>query len=86
MWTRLGEADADAFTIMRIAGPQQRDRLTAVRSPTPENMERAFERLEKLNAAKFEQGGNPESGSEGARGGHKFGHSPKGSSLKKPRK
>jgi hypothetical protein len=51
MLTRLGESGADAFTIMRIAGHSS----VMVRAPAPEAMERAFERLQKLNALKYEQ-------------------------------
>jgi integrase len=52
--TRLGEAGADAFTIMPIAGHS-----TVTVSPryvhtTQGGLERSFERLENLNAAKFE--------------------------------
>ena len=55
MLTRLGEAGADAFTIMRIAGHSSVTVSQRYVHPTPEGMERAFERLEKLNAVKFEQ-------------------------------
>ena len=55
MLTRLGEAGADAFTIMRIAGHSSVTVSQRYVHPTPEGMERAFERLEKLNAVKYEQ-------------------------------
>ena len=55
MLTRLGEAGADAFTIMRIAGHSSVTTSQRYVHPTPEGMERAFERLEDLNAEKFEQ-------------------------------
>ncbi len=55
MLTRLGEAGADAFTIMRIAGHSSVTVSQRYVHPTPEGMERAFERLEDLNAVKFEQ-------------------------------
>ena len=55
MLTRLGEAGADAFTIMKIAGHSSVTVSQRYVHPTPEGMERAFERLENLNAAKFEQ-------------------------------
>jgi integrase len=55
MLTRLGEAGADAFTIMRIAGHSSVTVSQRYVHPTPEGMERAFERLEKLNALKHEQ-------------------------------
>ena len=55
MLTRLGEAGADAFTIMRIAGHNGVTVSQRYVHPTPEGMERAFERLEDLNTEKFEQ-------------------------------
>jgi integrase len=55
MLTRLGEAGADAFTIMRIAGHASVTTSQRYVHPTPEGLERAFERLEDLNTRKFEQ-------------------------------
>ncbi|HTR34922.1 MAG TPA: site-specific integrase [Bryobacteraceae bacterium] len=55
MLTRLGEAGADAFTIMRIAGHSSVTVSQRYVHPTPEGMERAFERLQELNATKFEE-------------------------------
>ena len=55
MLTRLGEAGADAFTIMRIAGHSSVTVSQRYVHPTPEGLERAFERLEDLNAVKFGQ-------------------------------
>ena len=55
MLTRLGEAGADAFTIMKIAGHSSVTVSQRYVHPTPEGMERAFQRLEKLNAAKFDE-------------------------------
>src|SRR5690349_12343108 len=55
MLTRLGEAGVDAFTIMRIAGHSSITVSQRYVHPTPEGMERAFERLEDLNAQKFQQ-------------------------------
>src|ERR1035438_8973507 len=54
MLTRLGEAGADAFTIMRIAGHSSVTVSQRYVHPTPEGMERAFERLEQLNADKYQ--------------------------------
>jgi hypothetical protein len=54
MLTRLGEAGADAFTIMRIAGHSSVTVSQRYVHPTPEGMERAFERLEELNAGKYQ--------------------------------
>jgi hypothetical protein len=52
MLTRLGEAGADAFTIMRIAGHGSVTVSQRSVHPTPAGMERAFERLEQLNQDK----------------------------------
>lgn len=54
MLTRLGEAGADAFTIMRIAGHSSVTTSQRYVHPTPEGLERAFERFQELNAAKNE--------------------------------
>jgi len=48
--TRLGESGADAFTIMRLMGHSSVTVSQRYVHPTPEAMERAFERLEALNA------------------------------------
>ena len=50
MLTRLGEAGVDAFTIMRIAGHSSITVSQRYIHPSPELLERAFERLESLNA------------------------------------
>jgi len=55
MLTRLGEGGAEAFTIMRIAGHSSATVSRRYVHPTPEGMERAFDRLKELNAAKFER-------------------------------
>jgi integrase len=55
MLNRLGEGGANAFTIMRIAGHSSVTVSQRYVHPTPEGMERAFERLEKLNTLKYEQ-------------------------------
>jgi integrase len=47
--TRLGEAGADAFTIMRVMGHSSVTVSQKYVHPTPEAVERAFERLEALN-------------------------------------
>lgn len=47
--TRVGEAGADAFTIMRAMGHSTVTVSQKYVHPTPEAMERAFERLEALN-------------------------------------
>ncbi len=49
MLTRMGEAGADAFTIMRIAGHSSVTVSQRYVHPTPETLERAFQRLEALN-------------------------------------
>ena len=55
MLTRLGEAGADAFTIMKIAGHSSVTVSQRYVHPTPEGLERAFERFQDLNTAKFEE-------------------------------
>ena len=65
MLTRLGEAGGDAFTIMRIAGHCRVSVSQRYVLPTPEDIERTFERLEKLNAAKYAQA-EAEAKAEGA--------------------
>jgi len=55
MLTRLGEAGADAFTIMKIAGHSSVTVSQRYVHPTPEGMERAFDRLQELNATKIKQ-------------------------------
>ena len=47
--TRLGEAGADAFTIMKLAGHSSVTVSQRYVHPTPESVERAFDRLEALN-------------------------------------
>ena len=47
--TRLGESGADAFEIMRILGHSSVTVSQKYVHPTPENLERAFERLEARN-------------------------------------
>jgi hypothetical protein len=47
--TRLGEAGADVFTIMRLMGHSSVTVSQRYVHPTPEALERAVERLEGLN-------------------------------------
>lgn len=47
--TRLGESGAEAFTIMRIMGHSTVTISQRYVHPTPESLERAFERLELMN-------------------------------------
>ncbi len=49
MLTRLGQAGADAFTIMRIAGHSSVTVSQRYVHPTPEGMERTFGRMQELN-------------------------------------
>ena len=49
MLTRLGEAGANAYTIMRAAGHSSVTVSQQYVHPSPEALERAFERLESLN-------------------------------------
>ena len=55
MLTRLGEAGADAFTIMKIAGHSSVAVSQKYVHPTPETQEKAFERLETLNSLQGKQ-------------------------------
>lgn len=52
MLTRLGESGADAFTIMKIAGHSSVVVSQRYVHPSPESLERAFERLDTLNRSK----------------------------------
>jgi hypothetical protein len=61
----LGEAGADVFTIMRIAGHGSVTPSQRYVHPTPESMERAFERLENLNTTKFEAEKETKAGAAG---------------------
>jgi hypothetical protein len=54
MLTRPGEAGAGAFTIMRIAGHSSVSVSRQYVHPTPESLERPFERSEDLNSKKHE--------------------------------
>lgn len=56
MLTRLGESGSDAFAIMRIAGHSSVVVSQRYVHPSPESLENAFERLEKLNASKGQVG------------------------------
>lgn len=49
MLTRLGEAGTDVFTIKQIAGHSSVKVSEKYVHPTPEGLERAFERLEVFN-------------------------------------
>lgn len=51
MLTRLGEAGVGAFTIMKIAGLSSITIFQRYVHPSPESLERAFEKLEAFNAA-----------------------------------
>jgi integrase len=59
--TRLGEAGADAFTIMRLAGHSSVTVSQRYVHPTPESMERAFDRLEAFNKKAMERANGVES-------------------------
>ena len=69
MLTRLGEAGADAFTIMRIAGHSSVTVSQRYVHPSPEALERAFERLEA-----WESGQGPAGEGGNAACPHKFPH------------
>ena len=49
MLTRLGQAGADAFTIMRLAGHSSVTVSQRYVHPCPEVLQRAIERLDELN-------------------------------------
>jgi site-specific recombinase XerD len=49
MLARIGEAGADAFTIMKLAGHSSVTVSQRYVHPTPEAVERVFDRLETLN-------------------------------------
>ena len=53
--TRLGESNADPFSIQRIAGHASILMSQRYVHPTPERLEDAFVRLERYNSAKEEQ-------------------------------
>jgi integrase len=59
--TRLGEAGADAFTIMRLAGHSSVTVSQRYVHPTPESMERAFDQLEAFNSEAMERANGAES-------------------------
>ena len=54
--TRLGESGADAFTIMKLMGHSTVTVSQRYVHPSPESIERAFERLEALNGRKGSEG------------------------------
>jgi len=54
MLTRLRESGADAFTIVRIAGHSSVTVSERYVHPSPESIEKAFERLDALNRSKRE--------------------------------
>ncbi len=53
--TRLGEAGADAFTIMKLAGHSSITVSQRYVHPSPESVELAFDRLETLNRKALER-------------------------------
>ncbi len=60
MLTRLGEAGADSFTIMKIAGHSSITISQRYVHPTPEAMERAIERLDSMNQKALTEGQKPQ--------------------------
>jgi len=52
--TRLGEAGADAFTIMKLAGHSSITMSQRYVHPTPQAMEKAMERLDSMNQEALE--------------------------------
>lgn len=59
--TRLGEAGADAFTIMKLAGHSSVTVSQRYVHPTPESVELPFDRLETLNRKALERSSGPHS-------------------------
>jgi integrase len=59
MLTRLGESGADAFTIMRIAGHSSVTVSQRYVHPSPESLERAFERFDAMNSAARGENSDP---------------------------
>lgn len=60
MLARLGEAGVDAFTIMKIVGYSSVPVSQRYVHPSPESVERAFERLDSLNHARRDSSGEAE--------------------------
>ena len=54
--TRLGACGADAFSIKRIAGHSSVTISEKYIYPTPESVERVFERLEEYNTRSLKEG------------------------------
>ena len=52
MLTRLGESGASAFTVMRVAGHSSITVSQRYVHPSPESLERAFERFETMQISK----------------------------------
>jgi integrase len=57
MLTRLGEAGVDAFTIVRIAGHSSITVSQRYVHPSPEAVERAFEKLQNLHSVSLQSNG-----------------------------
>jgi integrase len=55
--TRLGEAGADAFTIMKLMGHSSVTVSQRYVHPTPESVERAFSRFQLLQELEMQQAG-----------------------------
>jgi site-specific recombinase XerD len=53
--TRLGESGADAFTIMKLMGHSSVTVSQRYVHPSPESVERAFERMQNLNRSEAER-------------------------------
>ena len=55
LFSRFGEAGADAFTIKKVAGHSSVTISESYIHPTPEGKERAFGRFANLNRTAFER-------------------------------
>jgi integrase len=83
MLTRLGEAGADAFTIMRIAGHSSVTVSQRVRAPDARGDGAGFRAAGEPERGEVRAGGGRSQGGGGggAQGGHKYGHSQKSHSA-----
>ena len=70
--TRLAESEADPFSIQKIAGHSDIRVTSRYVHPTPEHIQKAFDRLTAYNAKRTSKREAPQP--RDAKGGHKIGH------------
>jgi len=70
--TRLAESDADPFSIQKIAGHSDIRVTSRYVHPTPQHIQKAFDRLAAYNAKRIEERAHSKAFEE--KGGHKNGH------------